>query len=122
VQILDTSGDGLISFEEFVDWWVNKVRAPARRRPRLRVSLRVATKGTPCSVTSCAKAPACLHPCGVNFLRKGFWMPAWRGKVCVPPCVARPASPATHPLRKRRPDARELARAQVDPSKMQTKS
>ena len=27
VQLLDTSGDGLISFEEFVQWWVNKVSA-----------------------------------------------------------------------------------------------
>ena len=27
MQLLDTSGDGLISFEEFVQWWVNKVCA-----------------------------------------------------------------------------------------------
>lgn len=26
VQILDTNGDGLISFPEFVEWWCNKVR------------------------------------------------------------------------------------------------
>ena len=26
VEILDTSGDGLIQFEEFVSWWTTKVR------------------------------------------------------------------------------------------------
>ncbi len=42
-----------------------------------------------------------------------------RATLCGPPDLA---SPATHPLRKSGPNARELARAQVDPSKMQTKS
>ena len=26
VEILDTSGDGLIQFEEFVSWWTTKVK------------------------------------------------------------------------------------------------
>ena len=27
IELLDKNQDGLISFEEFVDWWVNQVRA-----------------------------------------------------------------------------------------------
>ena len=27
IKLLDKNSDGLISFEEFVDWWVNEVRA-----------------------------------------------------------------------------------------------
>ena len=29
IQFLDKNNDGLISFEEFVDWWVNEVRVAA---------------------------------------------------------------------------------------------
>lgn len=32
VEILDTSGDGLIQFEEFVSWWTTKVSKAATAR------------------------------------------------------------------------------------------
>jgi hypothetical protein len=93
VQILDTSGDGLISFEEFVDWWVNKVRAPARRRPRPRASRHAAMRASPSSANLRGKTP--LDACAESPIRKYHLVFNTPGL----------ASSATHPQRKSCSDA-----------------
>ena len=35
MKLLDKRGSGYIEFDEFVDWWVNKVGLPTNKRPHL---------------------------------------------------------------------------------------